>query len=457
MSALTQTQIGWNSYEAAGIISREQLEMLYCYDKQPIATQVALFMQRGEAYVELFVVILQNVNKDETVQYVLALLDDALIAKPELGLYWHELLRNSGAEVDPFAPVMRLLGRTNSFILEKAALVLGRLLSLKVHTLGMEVEEVSESDEVTQRHLLTFTEWIFHQLNSAHSLELSQCPKLHYALSAMMALLVSDQGRYAVMQCDGLAVITQMLARATAAMHDGMSPSTVQLLYQLVFCLWCLSFNKKIADLMATGELKVISQLVAVANSVSKEKVSRVCLMTLKNLLGHGSGHANDQMVQAGIMKVLGSLHGRKWADEDIAHDVEELQAKLELDVASLSTYDVYKAEILSGSLEWSPSHKSPKFWKDNVAKFSEGGYTLVATLVSVVKSESVAPCALAVACHDLGCFIQWHPDGRKIVSSMGAKAPLMQLLTHSDAQVQKHALSTTQKLMVMNWELLSK
>jgi len=122
--------------------------------------------------VELFVVILQNVNKEETVQYVLALLDDILVAKPDLGLYWHELLRNSGAEVDPFAPIMRLLGRTNGFILEKAALVLGRILSLKTHTPGVEVEEVSEADEVTQRHLLTFTEWIIHQLTTAHSLEI---------------------------------------------------------------------------------------------------------------------------------------------------------------------------------------------------------------------------------------------------------------------------------------------
>lgn len=37
--------------------------------------------QRGEAYVELFVVILQNVNKEETVQYVLALLDDLLVGE----------------------------------------------------------------------------------------------------------------------------------------------------------------------------------------------------------------------------------------------------------------------------------------------------------------------------------------------------------------------------------------
>lgn len=44
-----------------------------------MAPLLARATQRGEAYVELFVVILQNVNKEETVQYVLALLDDLLV------------------------------------------------------------------------------------------------------------------------------------------------------------------------------------------------------------------------------------------------------------------------------------------------------------------------------------------------------------------------------------------
>ena len=227
---------------------------------------------------------------------------------------------------------------------------------------------------------------VFTPRTAIRSPRAAQCPKLHFALSAMMTLLVSDHGRHAVMDVDGLSVIAQMLTRATATMHDAMSPSTVQLLYQLVFCLWCLSFNKGIANQMATGQHKVIPQLVHVAHTISKEKVSRVCLMTLKNLLGHGLGHANDQMVQAGIMKVLGSLQGRKWADEDIATDIDQLHASLEIDVASLSTFDVYKAEVLSGALEWSPSHKSAQFWKDNINKFSEGGYTLVSTLVGMLK-----------------------------------------------------------------------
>lgn len=45
----------------------------------PPARPGARAPQRGEAYVELFVVILQNVNKEETVQYVLAMLDDLLV------------------------------------------------------------------------------------------------------------------------------------------------------------------------------------------------------------------------------------------------------------------------------------------------------------------------------------------------------------------------------------------
>jgi len=47
--------------------------------RAPSRAHLIAINQRGEAYVELFVVILQNVNKEETVQYVLALLDDILV------------------------------------------------------------------------------------------------------------------------------------------------------------------------------------------------------------------------------------------------------------------------------------------------------------------------------------------------------------------------------------------
>lgn len=293
-----------------------------------------------------------------------------------------------------------------------------------------------------------------------------------------MALLTTDVGRMEIAEVNGLTLIAQLLTRATASMSEATTPSIVQLVYQLVFCLWCLSYNKDIAERMVTTELSVIPQLVKCVPL--KEKVARVSLMTLKNLLGSGSGNANDQMVSSGIMRVLETLSTRRWADEDIADDITDLNDSLEVDVASLSTYDVFKAEVLSGSLEWSGGRKQPKFWKENAAKFAEGKFAVIGALVSLLKvrrggpvgpgarpnlpphppraqNENTNATTLAVACHDIGCFIQYHPDGRKVVSSFGAKEPLMLLLTNSDSEVQKQALNCTQKLMVTNWDLLNK
>lgn len=43
--------------------------------------------------------------------------------------------------------------------------------------------------------------------------------------------------------------------------------------------------------------------------------------------------------------------------------DVEVVYEKLNERVQDLSTFDEYAAEVRSGRLEWSPVHKSEKFW----------------------------------------------------------------------------------------------
>ena len=47
----------------AGIITREQLEMIYSIDQQPPMSQVAIFHQKGTVMVETFVDILKGINK----------------------------------------------------------------------------------------------------------------------------------------------------------------------------------------------------------------------------------------------------------------------------------------------------------------------------------------------------------------------------------------------------------
>lgn len=56
---------------------------------------------------------------------------------------------------------------------------------------------------------------------------------------------------------------------------------------------------------------------------------------------------------------------------------------------------------------------------------------------------------SLAVGCHDLGQFVTYHPHGRYIVSDLHGKELVMRLMIHPEAEVQKQALLTVQKLML--------
>ena len=58
-------------------------------------------------------------------------------------------------------------------------------------------------------------------------------------------------------------------------------------------------------------------------------------------------------------------------------------------------------------------------------------------------------PKTLAVACSDLGKFIENHPSGRNIALDLKAKERVMGLMENSDPQVRKQALLCVQKLLL--------
>ncbi len=89
-----------------------------------------------------------------------------------------------------------------------------------------------------------------------------------------------------------------------------------------------------------------------------------------------------------------------------------------------MTTWDRYKQELLSGVLEWSPAHKSEKFWKgkkksvfclcvfffllffkptENFARFNDRNFELVGVLAALLASQESQ--TVAIACHDLGEF----------------------------------------------------
>lgn len=42
------------------------------------------------------------------------------------------------------------------------------------------------------------------------------------------------------------------------------------------------------------------------------------------------------------------------------------------------STFEMYKKEIMSGNLDWTPVHKSERFWKENAHLFEEDKYKVL-------------------------------------------------------------------------------
>jgi V-type H+-transporting ATPase subunit H len=438
-------QIPWPTYQAAGIISKEQLEMIYNIDKKPIAEQAKCIEARGVEYIKLITTLLDGISKEEVALYVLALLDELAAAKPQLLLFFHAAIFESKGECDPIVPLMKLLTRQSLYILEKATTLIAKVLSFTGY---IPIAPDALAEQVLTEHMNQFSDSLMIVIKSINPSEGIEAPKVVYALAGLQQLVFSTPGRAAILAADGLPSLGGVMGGGSYSSH-----SAVQLLYQVSFCLWSLSYSEDAAKAMVASKLGVVAKLTDVVKSVQKEKVVRVALATLKNLLKVPSASAD--MVGAGFVKVLEHLEQRKWADEDIVSDIAVLAAALEVDLQGMSSWEVYAKEVASGKLEWTPSHKSDNFWKDNFRNFEVREFAVAKQLVALLSSEEAL--TKAIACHDIAEFIKIHPEGRRVMTQFGAKKPAMTLLKDTDPEVQKYALTAVQRLMVINWEFIAK
>jgi len=252
----------------------------------------------------------------------------------------------------------------------------------------------------------------------------------------------------------------------------------VQLLYQIGFCLWLLSYDEGIAEDMA--ETNVVVNLLKVMKTVSKEKVIRVSLACLRNLVDKGTH--NQTMIENDAFKQIAVLRNRKWSDEEVREDLDFISDALAKSMRVLSSLDMYRKEVNSGKLEWTPVHKSETFWRDNVTKICPvgGGVVDSPDLQALIEllNVKINKCTgdesldteeattVAVICHDLGEFSRFHPHGKRILqndvatnASKGCtKDLLMSIMSNppgGDEEIGKQALTCIHKMMVTNWQFL--
>ncbi|RUS22841.1 hypothetical protein BC937DRAFT_86425 [Endogone sp. FLAS-F59071] len=227
---------------------------------------------------------------------------------------------------------------------------------------------------------------------------------------------------------------------------------TLQMQYQVIFCLWLLAFESEIAAQL-NRKYDIIPILIETAKAAIKEKVIRVVIATFRNLVEKAPEANLAAMLVAKLLPFCENLATRKWTDSEILEDVVYLRQELQDNFQSLTTFEEYASEVQTGKLEWSPPHGSETFWKQNAARLNENDAELL-RILSRLLSTSQDPIVLAVAAHDIGQYIKFGPkDAKKLVQEIGAKQRVMELMTHADPDVRYQALLAVQKYMVNAWE----
>jgi len=418
-----ERMIPWDGYMKANLIMERELDLIRKYDKKSADARATLIQKEGDTYAALFLELVNKINKEETIHYLLAVIDNLLTENPDASALFLKLATKN--PVLPFDPFLRILARNNCdwFMSAKASSILATLMS---------------NTSVSPDHVKFICNWLRVNLAKAEEKEVNN------AIVVLPRFLRNDAFRLPFAEDGGVRQL---------ALLKKQKMKNFQLLYQLTTALWLLSYNKEVAA-DKFKDTKAIQTSVEVLRTVTKEKVLRMELATLRNLLNVGDN--NEEMIDADVMKPLENLTNRNWGDEDMKADLEALNDTLQQHVVVLSTFDMYKKEILSGHLEWSPVHRSEKFWRENVSRLEEDSNRILLYLKGLL-TESTNPTVQSIACYDLGEFARIHPRGKILLQKLGIKLPLMALMDARDEQVKKQALTAVQKLLVTNWEYLAK
>ncbi|KAI9308760.1 ATPase V1 complex subunit H [Cunninghamella echinulata] len=408
----------WEGYERANLLTHNQLELIKSVDKKSPEEIQSAVQGKEETYASLILYLLKNLSRADTMQYVCVLADDILSVNDQNARGFH----TSEDEDLPYGPFFRILQLNDEFTSLVAAKVLTTLATSSPHP-----------DKANLYELYT---WLSQQLAT------SNINAIDIAVQELESLLGVREYR----------IPFWTTPNAAKNLVNGLDKSsTPQMQYQVIFCLWLLTFEPEIAAEI-NDKFDIIASLIDIAKSSVKEKVIRISIATLKNLVEKAPAENLAAMLVAKLLPFTENLLTRKWTDSDILDDLEYLKERLQENFQSLTTFEHYASEVETGKLEWSPPHKSEVFWKENAHKLEENNFQLLRSLARIL-STSTNTLILSVAANDIGQYIKFSSrQGKRIIQEIGAKQRIMELMTHNDKEVKFYSLQAVQKLMHQAW-----
>lgn len=185
--------------------------------------------------------------------------------------------------------------------------------------------------------------------------------------------------------------------------------SAVQFNYLLSLCIWLFSFLPDALPLFSSEKYNLVGWLVQSLNTSSSEKVIRVNVCIVQNMMHLPS--LCEELISCGAIRRLNLLDQRIFKDADISETLRVVLDYLKSNYELLSSFDLYVKEVQRGVLRAGPRH-TDDFWKENVRKFETDDFALIKRLIALLDSEDKE--TVCIACADLGAFAIFYPNGRK-------------------------------------------
>ena len=86
--------------------------------------------------------------------------------------------------------------------------------------------------------------------------------------------------------------------------------------------------------------------------------------------------------IQLSLCYYLFELTFSYLCNQDLLDALNQLEVGLKENLKRLSSFDKYKQQVLLGHLDWSPMHKDPNFWRENITNFEENDFQVCHVLV---------------------------------------------------------------------------
>jgi len=446
---LRNAEIKWHSYLQGHMINEAQYSFISDFDmaKSDSLHKVKVIKENGVSGLGQLFSLINSMSKDQTVCYLLTRLDE--IIEEIIDVVAEDAKSKASM---PWTMFTTLMKRQDQFIAHMSARLVAKITTALAKEIKMEGTDLE-----------LYFGWLRSQLNGQNN------DYLQSTVACLQRILRVPYYRVAFFKFGGLDCIAPLLTN-----HFGF-----QLQYQVCCCIWMMSYDVEISKELKNYP-KVLWQMSDILKDSQKEKVLRMIVATFVNILNNAQESESLLREFTLIMitaKVPRSLEliiethcnkeesagvgiattKNKEIDIDLAEDCEKLQGFLQEADQKLSSYDEYVGELLSGRLNWTPVHKSQKFWRENVHKFNENKYLLLHKLAAILESRSSDAVELQVACHDLGEYTRYYPRGKAVLDTLKIKNMVMQLLTNRDKLVKYQALLAVQKMMVQDWEYLAK